>query len=391
MQDRVGKGGVGDLRHDDAVRREEAVQIGDRYRRAAPHVHGEVARGIVDIQEDVRRQQLARVDSPGVLDHVVSVDRFLIGQAQTTGIRTDHEPLARRIGDAAVDSRRARAAQGVVGLPHAVRPRPAGRAADADVAQPLRHQQPQGRRPGRDAAAERDSSASTPAARSASCSNAAVRDPALLVWLDAPANRKGHPNENLARELMELFTLGIGHYTEADVKEAARALTGWTRRGRRVPRDRRPARRRREDHPRPARAAGRGDDLVRHAPGAPGDGASGWPARLCELFLGEGAVDADGRRRPGGRACASTTSTSAGRSGRSCARGRSSPTANLGTRVLGPVEFVVGAVAGAGAVRPAAEHAGAGRLGRRGWARTCSTRRTSAAGPAAGPGSRRAA
>src|SRR5206468_13022182 len=45
---------------------------------------------------------------------------------------------------------------------------------------------------------------------------------------DAPANRKGHANENLARELMELFTLGIGNYTEADVKEAARALTGWT-------------------------------------------------------------------------------------------------------------------------------------------------------------------
>ncbi len=58
--------------------------------------------------------------------------------------------------------------------------------------------------------------------------NAAVRDPAMLVWLDAPANRKGHPNENLARELMELFSLGIGNYTEVDVKEAARSLTGWT-------------------------------------------------------------------------------------------------------------------------------------------------------------------
>jgi hypothetical protein len=57
---------------------------------------------------------------------------------------------------------------------------------------------------------------------------AVLRDPAMLVWLDAPANRKGHPNENLARELMELFTLGIGHYGEADVKEAARALTGWS-------------------------------------------------------------------------------------------------------------------------------------------------------------------
>ncbi len=58
--------------------------------------------------------------------------------------------------------------------------------------------------------------------------NAAVRDPAMLVWLDAPANRKGHPNENLARELLELFSLGIGNYTEGDVKEAARALSGWT-------------------------------------------------------------------------------------------------------------------------------------------------------------------
>ena len=57
--------------------------------------------------------------------------------------------------------------------------------------------------------------------------HAMLRDPALLVWLDAPENSRGHPNENLARELMELFTLGIGHYTEADVRQAARSLTGW--------------------------------------------------------------------------------------------------------------------------------------------------------------------
>ncbi len=55
---------------------------------------------------------------------------------------------------------------------------------------------------------------------------AMLNDPALLIWLDAGSNRKGKPNENLARELMELFTLGIGNYTESDVKEAARALTG---------------------------------------------------------------------------------------------------------------------------------------------------------------------
>lgn len=57
---------------------------------------------------------------------------------------------------------------------------------------------------------------------------AVVKHPAMLVWLDADSNRKGKPNENLARELMELFTLGIGNYTERDVKDTARALSGWT-------------------------------------------------------------------------------------------------------------------------------------------------------------------
>ena len=59
-----------------------------------------------------------------------------------------------------------------------------------------------------------------------------MHDPALLRWLDAPSNRQGQANENLARELMELFTIGVGNYHEADVSEAARILTGWTvRRG----------------------------------------------------------------------------------------------------------------------------------------------------------------
>lgn len=59
-----------------------------------------------------------------------------------------------------------------------------------------------------------------------------AKDPAMLIWLDSNSNRKGKPNENFARELMELFSLGIGNYTEADVKEAARAFTGWHVRGR---------------------------------------------------------------------------------------------------------------------------------------------------------------
>ena len=57
------------------------------------------------------------------------------------------------------------------------------------------------------------------------------RDPAMLDYLNNNSNRKQHPNENYARELMELFTLGIGNYTETDVKEAARAFTGWAHDG----------------------------------------------------------------------------------------------------------------------------------------------------------------
>ncbi len=54
------------------------------------------------------------------------------------------------------------------------------------------------------------------------------KDPAMLFWLDNQYNVKGKPNENFAREVMELFTLGIGHYSEQDIQEAARAFTGWT-------------------------------------------------------------------------------------------------------------------------------------------------------------------
>jgi uncharacterized protein (DUF1800 family) len=53
------------------------------------------------------------------------------------------------------------------------------------------------------------------------------RDPAIIIWLDLQQSRAGAPNENFARELMELFTLGIGHYSEADIKAAARAFTGY--------------------------------------------------------------------------------------------------------------------------------------------------------------------
>ena len=172
--------------------------------------------------------------------------------------------------------------------------------------------------------------------------NAVVREPALLVWLDAPANRKGHPNENLARELMELFTLGVGHYTEADVKEAARCLTGWTVEDGKFAEVADAARRRREDDPRqdgqvdrrrpgeaccsehPATADRLVVAAVRHVlrreggPGRGGAGAGRRAVRERDLDVGW-AVGTILRSR------------------------RSSRTRTSATRVLGPAEFVVGA------------------------------------------------
>ncbi len=58
-----------------------------------------------------------------------------------------------------------------------------------------------------------------------------AKDPAMLVYLDARENIKGSPNENFGREILELFTMGVGNYTETDIREAARAFTGWTNDG----------------------------------------------------------------------------------------------------------------------------------------------------------------
>jgi Protein of unknown function (DUF1800) len=121
---------------------------------------------------------------------------------------------------------------------------------------------------------------------------AVTHDPALLLWLDAPANRKGHPNENLARELMELFTLGIGHYTEGDVKEAARALTGWNIAENKFHN----AADRHDDGDKTIlgrRGKWTGDDLVKMLLEQPAT-AERLAFRLCEQFMGEGCVDAAG-------------------------------------------------------------------------------------------------
>jgi uncharacterized protein (DUF1800 family) len=168
---------------------------------------------------------------------------------------------------------------------------------------------------------------------------AVVHDPALLIWLDAPANRKGKPNENLARELMELFTLGIGHYTETDVKEAARALTGWQISHRAF---RHQARDHDDGEKTILKRKGRfnGDDLVKILLEHPATSRRlAW--RLCAWLMGEKGVDsapldalAAGLRRH---------DLDIGWTVETVLRSQAffAPK-NLGNRVLGPVEFLVG-------------------------------------------------
>ena len=166
-----------------------------------------------------------------------------------------------------------------------------------------------------------------------------VKHPAMLVWLDADANRKEHPNENLARESMELFTLGAGNFTEHDVKEAARALTGWSIQDGKF---------RNDDKFHDAgektifgkSGPWTGDDYIRLLLEHPAT-ARRLAFRICELFMGEGAgaaIDelADGLRHRDldiGWAVETVLRSEEFFADR-----------NIGSRVLGPVEFTVGTV-----------------------------------------------
>jgi uncharacterized protein (DUF1800 family) len=171
--------------------------------------------------------------------------------------------------------------------------------------------------------------------------HAMLRDPALLIWLDAPVNTKRHPNENLARELLELFTLGIGHYSEEDVKQAARALTGW---------------RLVDDEARfvPVRHDSATKTILGRSGAFDADGLAALlleePAtsrrlawRLCHEFFGEGAIDAReiDALAEGLRAreldmgwCVATVLRSR----------RFFDAANLGRGIASPVDFILGTV-----------------------------------------------
>ena len=168
---------------------------------------------------------------------------------------------------------------------------------------------------------------------------AVLHDAALLIWLDAPANRKGKPNENLGRELMELFTLGVGNYSETDVKEAARALTGW-KLARGEFRDWAPDHDDGEKTLLGHKGRWKGDDLVRILLEHPATSKRlAW--RICEWLMGEkvvgsAAVDAlaAGLRKH---------DLDIGWAVEKVLRSRAFfADVNLSNRVLGPVEFLVG-------------------------------------------------
>ncbi len=179
---------------------------------------------------------------------------------------------------------------------------------------------------------------------------AAVREPALLVYLDAPANRKGHANENLGRELLELFTLGVGNYSEADVKEAARALTGWTVEENRFAEDDA----RHDDGVKTVlgtKGKMRGSDLVTLLAPRP-ETARRIAVKLCSQFFGENAVGPGAMKALANQLL--ENGLDIGRTVASVLRSRLFfADANLRTRVLAPAEFVAGAVRALGLLDPA--------------------------------------
>ncbi len=168
---------------------------------------------------------------------------------------------------------------------------------------------------------------------------AVLLDPAMLIWLDSNSNRQGHPNENLARELMELFTLGVGNYSEQDVKQAAQALTGWSVKDSQA--------RFRTEHFDSADktvlnvtqsfdSATLADHLLNQPATAQ---RLAW--RLCDTFMGEGVVS-----QPAIRELAEVLAASQLDIGRAVETILKSELffseANISSRISSPVEFVVG-------------------------------------------------
>ena len=201
------------------------------------------------------------------------------------------------------------------------------------------------------------------------------KDTAMLVWLDSNRNVKGAPNENYAREVMELFSLGVGNYTEKDIQEAARAFTGWHHDAEvnEVRVQPRPARRRREDRLRQDRQV----DRRRHRPAsaATSDACAKFLVGKLYTFLVSETAPPQGLLDPLVDAVPQVGLRHRGTGAARCSRrGCSSREHAYRKRVKWPVEYAVGAVR-RGRVRPRA--AGRpGRSAREDGAGRCSRRRT---------------
>ena len=279
----------------------------------------------------------------------------MIGRA-----RSRHGPHDRRRRPGV---RQRRPAQGVVGLPHAASPDPLGERLTLMWHNHFATSNLKVHDLVVDAPAERARSASTPAARSASCSTPCVQRPGAAGLARRPSQPQGPPQRE------------PGPRADGAVHARHRPLHRGRRQGGR-PRPDRLDRRGRAVRASPAAPRRRREDDPRH------DAAAGPATTWCDMLLEHPAT-----ARPAGLAAlrdcswakAPSSRRRAGRAGRRAARAR--PRRRLGgrdgaalagvlrrrrtsaRRVAGPVEFVVGAVRGAGAVRPAAEHAAAGRLG----------------------------
>ncbi len=176
-----------------------------------------------------------------------------------------------------------------------------------------------------------------------------IRDPAMLVYLDANSNRVGHPNENLGREMLELFSVGRGNFGESDVRNVSKALTGWT-----VKNDQFEFVKKNHDNSEKVilEKTGKwnGDDAMRIALEHPGT-AKRITFRVCQMLMGEGVVSDDqltnlakefGKQNMNVDWLLKTVLSS---------KLFYSPE-NIGSRVQGATEFVVGSIRALGAMVP---------------------------------------
>lgn len=269
-----------------------------------------------------------------------AIDRLIDGGAATTGTPADFESLASTIGDAAVASGNIQRLKAWWIYRMLFSPDPLG---ERLTLLWHNHFATSNRKVQDVAMMRRQNELFRQFARSrfVELVNHVVQDPAMLIWLDADSNRREHPNENLARELMELFTLGEGNYGEGDVKDAARALTGWTVKNR----DFREVPAYHDDGEKTVlgrHGTLRGNDLLTLLLEQPATSVR-LARRVCELLIGEGVVDsaAIDELAAGLRQHDLSIAWAVETVLRSAAFFAEE---NIGNRVLGPAEYIVVAV-----------------------------------------------